>query len=236
MHLQELKKSGKLKKDIWITSSDNFAAWGGDLPEEYHKPSLEKLIAAVDYISLHTYPMHETHYQPEFWGNFSGEEELSDKEKIHAAMVRAVDRAKDQVKMVDDYQKSLGLDKPIHIGETGWATFSNEFYGNEGTKATDEYKEGIYYSMMREWTNSEGIACFYFEAFDEIWKDAENPKGSENHFGLFTLDAHAKYALWDLVDKGVFEGLGRNGKPIGKTYGGDEAALLKDIKLPPQKD
>ncbi len=28
-HLQDLKKKGELPKDLWITSSDNFASWGG---------------------------------------------------------------------------------------------------------------------------------------------------------------------------------------------------------------
>ena len=28
-HLQDLKKEDKLSKDLWITSSDNFASWGG---------------------------------------------------------------------------------------------------------------------------------------------------------------------------------------------------------------
>jgi hypothetical protein len=89
--------------------------------------------------------------------------------------------------------------------------------------------------MMREWTNKEGIACFYFEAFDEIWKDASNPGGSENHFGLFTIDGQAKYAIWDLVDKGVFKGLSRDGNTIAKTYGGDKTALLREVPLPPVK-
>ncbi|MEI2710582.1 MAG: hypothetical protein V9E96_16445 [Chitinophagaceae bacterium] len=34
----------------------------------------------------------------------------------------------------------LGIKKPVHIGETGWATVCNELYGNNGSKATDEYK------------------------------------------------------------------------------------------------
>ena len=88
---------------------------------------------------------------------------------------------------------------------------------------------------MRDWTNKMGISCFYFEAFDENWKDAENPGGSENYFGLFTIQGQAKYALWDLVDKGVFKGLGRGGIPIQKTYNGDKAALLKEVNLPPTK-
>jgi hypothetical protein len=72
-------------------------------------------------------------------------------------------------------------------------------------------------------------------AFDEIWKDAGNPAGSENHFGLFTLNGQAKYAIWDLEDKGVFKGLTRDGNAIGKTYGGDKQALMKEVLLPPVK-
>ena len=88
---------------------------------------------------------------------------------------------------------------------------------------------------MRDWTNQKGMACFYFEAFNEIWKDEKNPGGSENYFGLFTIDGQAKYAIWDLLDQGAFKGLGRNGTPIGKTYNGDKATLLKEVELPPTK-
>lgn len=232
--LQALKKAGKLPKDLWITSSDNFASWGGG-DAEYHVEDLTKLFRAVDYVSVHTYPMHDTHYNPAFWGNFEGEETLSDTAKIAAAMTRARDYAVSQYRSVGKYMKGLGIQKPIHIGETGWASASNEHYGANGSKATDEYKEGIYFKMMQEWTNREGISCFYFEAFDEIWKDAANPGGSENHFGLFTIDGQAKYAIWNLVDSGVFKGLSRGGKPIMKTYGGDEKALLKEVLPPPMK-
>lgn len=231
-HLQALKKSGKLSKDLWITSSDNFASWGGG-ENQYHVEDLNKLIRAVDYISVHTYPMHDTHYNPEFWGVPQDGESLSDLEKIDAAIFRAKEYAMSQYNSVSNYMKSLGVNKPIHIGETGWATISNGHYGPAGSKATDEYKEALYYKLMRDWTNTTGISCFYFEVFDEQWKDAQNPVGSENHFGLFTLNGQAKYALWEMVDKGTFIGLTRNGNPISKTYGGDVDALMKDVLVPP---
>ncbi len=231
-HLQDLKKSEKLPKDVWITSSDDFASWGGG-DASYHTEDLEKLIEAVDYVSTHTYPYHNTHYNPEFWKVPQEEENLSDIEKIDAAMLRAKEFAKSQYDSVSNYVKSLGLNKPIHIGETGWATVSNGHYGPTDSKATDEYKEDLYHSLMRDWTKGSGISCFYFEAFDEQWKDAQNKLGSENHFGLFTIDGQAKYALWDMVDKGVFKGLTRNGKPITKTYNGDKNAMMKDVLVPP---
>lgn len=230
-HLQDLKKSGKLASNLWITSSDNFASWGGGDPM-YHVEDLKKLIKAVDYISMHTYPMHDTHYNPAFWGILPNESQLSDIEKIDAAMLRAKQYAISQYEGVSKYIKSLGVNKPIHIGETGWASMSNEFYGNSGSRATDEYKEALFYNHMRDWTNQAGLSCFYFEAFDEQWKDANNPQGSENHFGLFTLNGQAKYALWNLVDKGVFDGLTRNGNKITKTYNGNKEEMMKEVLVP----
>jgi exo-beta-1,3-glucanase (GH17 family) len=230
-HLQHLKTENKLPKDILITSSDNFASWGGG-GKEYHVEELNQLIKAVDYISMHTYPMHDTHYNPVFWGIKESEQTLTDKEKIDAAMLRSRDYAIGQYNSVVAYMKSIGVNKPVHIGETGWASQSNEHYGNDGAKATDEYKSAQFYKLMREWSNKEKISCFYFEAFDENWKDAANPQGSENHFGLINLQNQAKYALWDEVEKGTFKKLTRNGKPITKTYNGDEKALWLDVKMP----
>ncbi len=233
-HLQSLKAEGKLSKELWITSSDDFASWGGG-DASYHTDDLEKLIKAVDYISMHTYPYHNTHYNSAFWKVPVEETKRSEIEKADAAMLRALAFAKSQYDSVSSYVKSLGVNKPIHIGETGWATVSDGFYGPEGSRATDEYKQGRYYKHMREWTNASGISCFYFEAFDEQWKDAGNPMGSENHFGLFGLSGEAKYALWGLVDQGVFKYLTRGGNPIVKTYQGDEKKLLKEVVAPPVK-
>jgi len=233
-HLQDLKSSGKLPKDLWITSSDDYSSWGGG-GAEYHTEDLEKLYHAVDYVSMHTYPYHNTHYNPEFW-IIAEEENLSTIERVDAAMLRSKEFAKSQYDSVAGYMKSIGVDKPIHIGESGWATVSDSFYGATGSKATDEYKAGMCYKLMLDWTNEDGIACFYFEAFDEPWKDPNNEKGSENHFGLFTKDGKAKYALWDMVDEGVFKGLTRNGNAITKTFNGDKEALMKTVLAPPTTD
>ena len=230
-HLQNLKKTGKLSKDLWITSSDDFASWGGgDL--SYRVKDLEELIKAVDYVSMHTYPYHNSHYNPAFWKVPAHEKGLTDQEKIDQAIVRALNFAKTQYKEVLNYVKSIDATKEVHIGETGWATTSSGHYGNNGSRATDEYKQGLYYNHLRNWTNSAGISCFYFEAFDEQWKDAANPKGSENHFGLFTLKGEAKYLIWNLVDNDVFKGLKRDGNTITKTFDGDMDALMKTVKVP----
>lgn len=231
-HLQGLKEQGELSKDLWITSSDNFASWGGG-GGEYHVEDLNKLIRAVDYISLHTYPMHDTHYNPTFW---EARQQVQSEDKgamVETAMIRSRDYAIGQFDSVASYVKSIGADKPLHIGETGWASSANDLYGDEGSRATDEYKQHLYHQLMREWTNSQNISCFFFEAFDEPWKDANNPGGSENHFGLINLQGQAKRALWEQVDAGVFEGLTRDGNPITKTYDGDEGKLMERVLPPP---
>ena len=231
-HLQDLKKSGGLPKDVWITSSDNYEAWGGGA-KIYQTEGLTALLKAVDFVSLHTYPFHSTFYDITFWGTPANEEDLSDKAKIDAAMARAKNYAIAQYQSTADYIASLGIDKPIHIGETGWATNASRLYGATGSHAADEYKEKIFYQDMREWTNKAGISCFYFKVFDENWKDDRDELGSENHFGFIKLNGQAKYVLWDLVDNGIFDGLTRDGIKITKTYDGDEALLMKDVLTPP---
>ena len=233
-YLQDLKQSGKLSNDVWITSSDNFESWGGG-DKGYHTGDLEALIKAVDFLSVHTYPFHDSHYNPDFWGVFKEEESQSKLEMTEAAMLRAKQYAISQYQGVADYLQSLGIEKPIHIGETGWSSTAATAYGATGSKAADELKQAMFYKHMRDWEASSGMSVFHFEAFDEQWKDPTDINGSENHFGLIALNNHVKYALWDLVDKDAFKGLTRGGKPLIKSYGGDQAALLDEVLLPPFK-
>jgi hypothetical protein len=142
----------------------------------------------------------------------------------------------DQFNAVQYYLKKLGVEKPLHIGETGWASVSQGLYGDSGSRAADEYKQALYYKKMRKWTNKNKISCFYFEAFDEKWKDPNHNNGSENHFGLFTIDGKAKMALWGEVDNGIFNGLGRNGSEVTKTFDGHEKLVRKTVFPPKNKD
>ena len=232
-HLQKLKKEGKLPSDLWITSSDNFASWGGG-DDSYHKEALNQLIQAVDYLSIHTYPFHDTHYNPSFWETNS-EATRTKKEKIEAAMNRAMNYALAQYNAVEKYLEKIGVNKPVHIGETGWSTQSKGLYGNNGSHAADEFKQALYYHKMQQWSKENNITNVYFSAFDEPWKDPNGPMASENNFGLFTEEGKAKYALWPLVDKGTFRNLSReeNGSPIQKTFEGN-AQQVFDQSQPPK--
>ena len=234
-YLQELKKVGKLSPDLWITSSDNFASWGGG-ESDYHLPELEALINAVDYVSAHTYPFHDTHYNSAYWDSPASDEVgYSDHDRVLSAMQRAAFYAQGQYESVKSYVHGIDPEKPIHIGETGWSSVSVGLYGNNGSFAADEYKQALYHQAMRDWTEAEGISCFYFEAFDEQWKDPNHTDGSENHFGLITLDGKAKFALWESVDNGDFEGLLRGGNTITKSFEGDTTAMLQTVSAPKRR-
>ena len=231
-HLQKLKSEHKLPSNLWITSSDNFASWGGG-DAAYHNEDLTALIKAVDYISLHTYPFHDTHYNSSFWlESQKNIEHLDAKVRIELAVQSAVDYAVFQYQAVESYVETLGVQTPIHIGETGWATASENLYGTSGTQAADEYKQALYYRKMSDWTIANGVSCFYFEAFDEPWKDAPRPMGSENHFGLIDVEGTLKYALWDEYDSGVFKGMTRDDKPLKKSFNGAFEEMFSTVKLP----
>ena len=231
-HLQKLKSEHKLPSNLWITSSDNFASWGGG-DAAYHNEDLTALIKAVDYISLHTYPFHDTHYNSSFWlESQKNIEHLDAKVRIELAVQSAVDYAVFQYQAVESYVESLGVQTPIHIGETGWATASENLYGTSGTQAADEYKQALYYQKMSDWTIANEVSCFYFEAFDEPWKDAPRPRGSENHFGLIDVEGTLKYSLWDEYDSGVFKGMTRDDKPLKKSFNGAFEEMFSTVKLP----
>ena len=231
-YLQELKANGDLNDDLWVTSSDNFASWGGG-SDDYHNDDLDELIRSVDFISMHTYAFHDTHYNPSFWNLDAIPENVDKQDTIKQAMKSAVDYELNQFDSVKKYVHEIDPLKEVHIGETGWSSVASELYGYGGTEAADEYKLGLYYQMISDICYSMSLTCFYFSAFNEPWKDSTNENGSENHFGLFTVEGKAKYPLWEQVDNGVFNNLTRGGNPIEKTYNGNFEALLKDSNIPP---
>lgn len=77
--------------------------------------------------------------------------------------------------------------KTIVFGEVGWASFT-ESNPQHVPRAGDEVKQQRYFAEINAWAKSRGVTTFYFEAFDEPWKG----KGTEGHWGVFTVDRKAK--------------------------------------------
>ena len=74
---------------------------------------------------MHTYPFHDTHYNPQFWESPVEEADgYSDHDRVLMAMQRAAFYAQGQYESVKNYVHAIAPTKPIHIGETGWSSTS----------------------------------------------------------------------------------------------------------------
>jgi exo-beta-1,3-glucanase (GH17 family) len=140
-----------------VTFCENYVPW-------QHK--LRDLVAELDFISLHTYPVWEYKH-------------------IHEAL----DYTKENLASV----AQLYPGKPIVITEAGWATNSNG-RGIQPEHSSQELQE-IYYGDLMDWTREAGILTFVFEAFDEPWKGSDDPMEPEKHWGLFTVDRRPKLVM-----------------------------------------
>lgn len=133
---------------------------------------LKPLVDAVDFIAIHTYPVWEYKH-------------------IHEAL----EYTKENYFAV----ANMYPDKPVVITEAGWATNSNG-KGIEQHNVSEENQE-IYYHDLVNWTDSEGILTFVFEAFDESWKGSSEPLEPEKHWGLFKIDRTPKLAMANVISK-----------------------------------
>ena len=143
-----------------VTFCENYVPW-------LHK--LRDLVAELDFISLHSYPVWEYKH-------------------IHEAL----DYTKENLASV----ARLYPDKPIVITEAGWCTNSNG-RGMHAEHAVQEL-QAVYYQDLMDWTRAEGLLCFVFEAFDESWKGSPDPLEPEKHWGLFTADRKPKLVMESL--------------------------------------
>ena len=84
----------------------------------------------------------------------------------------------------------------VVITEAGWTTASNG-RGIEPWNASEEL-QARYYEELVEWTSSENILTFVFEAFDEPWKGSPDPLEPEKHWGLFNVERVPKLVMREL--------------------------------------
>ncbi len=143
-----------------VTFCENYVPW-------HHK--LEPLVAELDFISVHTYPVWEYKH-------------------IHEALEYTRDNVLSVARRFPD--------KPVVITEAGWCTNSNG-RGMNAEHAVQEL-QAEYLRDLDAWTKAEGILCFVFEAFDEAWKGSDDPLEPEKHWGLFTADRRPKLAVQPL--------------------------------------
>lgn len=93
--------------------------------------------------------------------------------------------------------RALHPERPVVIGETGWATQRND-QGDQGRLMKGELGEEAqarFYAALRPWIARHRVTTFVFEAFDENWKGSPDPAEVEKHWGLYHTDRTPKLAM-----------------------------------------
>jgi exo-beta-1,3-glucanase (GH17 family) len=146
-----------------VTFCENYVPW---------TYKLAPLVAELDFISMHTYPVWE---------------------------YRGIDDALDYTKQNYNAVAEHFPDVPIVITEAGWTTTSNG-RGMEPWNASEEL-QARYCEELMAWSRDEKILTFLFEAFDEPWKGSEDPNEPEKHWGLYFVDRTPKQFMQQLLKK-----------------------------------
>jgi exo-beta-1,3-glucanase (GH17 family) len=142
-----------------VTFCENYVPW---------QDKLRPLVAELDFISLHTYPVWE---------------------------YKAIHEALDYTRANVDSVARLYPGKPLVITEAGWATRSNG-RGIQPHNVSQALQREYLHDLMA-WTDATGMLCFVFEAFDESWKGSADPLEPEKHWGLYTVDRQPKEVMAD---------------------------------------
>ena len=169
-----------------VTSDDNWAFYA-DLTG-INDPILQ----VVDFVSIHTYPLIDTVHNPNLW-------DWKQKSVLPSARAQAMVNAAvasatteyTKVRTLLDSKNHAAM--PIVIGETGWKA---ENTGDVAFRA-HPVNQKMYLDKLAVWANegrtgSGPKAIFYFEAFDEPWKAADDK------WGLFNVNRQARYAIQGL--------------------------------------
>ncbi|MEW6707872.1 MAG: hypothetical protein AB1430_23755 [Pseudomonadota bacterium] len=158
-----------------VTTDDNWAFFAND----GNKYQTKTVTDEIDFASIHTYPLLDSFYIPNFaWKH----EDVPPAQRATAMMDTMIAKAKADYNAVKAYFQSQGITIPVVIGETGWKTFGPE------THRDHPVNQKMYIDRLAAWTDGPK-QIFYFEAFDEPWK------GADDGWGLFDVNRKARYAV-----------------------------------------
>jgi exo-beta-1,3-glucanase (GH17 family) len=139
----------KENTDVPVTYCDNIHCWKSDLKE---------VAQAVDFISVHLYPVWEGKFLPE--------------------AITSVENSFSEI-------QGLYPNKQIIITETGWPTASNHYQIPE--YLANEKNQKVFNTVIDSWAERKKVTCFFFEAFDETWKGSEDINEPEKHWGFYNV-------------------------------------------------
>ena len=177
-----------------VTTDDNWAFFA----KANNNQEPKAILNAVDFVAMHTYPLADSVHDANKW-NWQQTDKPANL-RAEAMMDAAIAAAKSDFNAVRSYMDSLGLtNTPIVIGETGWKAVAS---GGENYRA-HPVNQKMYFERLTAWSNSSAAAkpksIFYFVAFDEPWKKADDK------WGLFNVDRKARYVVQSLYPNSIWE-------------------------------
>jgi exo-beta-1,3-glucanase (GH17 family) len=177
-----------------VTTDDNWAFFA----KASNNQDPKAILNVVDFVAMHTYPLADSVHDANKW-NWQQTDKAANL-RAEAMMDAAIAAAKSDFNAVRAYMDNLGLtNTPIVIGETGWKAIAS---GGENYRA-HPVNQKMYFDRLTAWMNSTAAAkpksIFYFEAFDEPWKKADDK------WGLFNVDRKARYVVQSLYPSSMWE-------------------------------
>jgi exo-beta-1,3-glucanase (GH17 family) len=148
---------------------------------------------AVDFLSIHAYAFIDAPWSWD-WKQLAVPE---GHERAVAMMKAALTYTRSCIHNVRAALLSKGLERPIVIGEAGWKTLNTNVADKDANFRAHPVNQKMFYDAFTNWVYGAGKdadsprTAFYFEAFDEPWKN------EDDNWGLFDVNRKAKYVLWD---------------------------------------
>jgi exo-beta-1,3-glucanase (GH17 family) len=175
-----------------VTTNDNFLFWA----------SVPNAIAeTIDFAAVHVYPFLDTFYNPTAYD--WRQKDVPEGERAQAMIDATVAEAKSQFERARKGLVQLNLGTlPMTIGETGWAAVDTSG-GPDLSFRAHPVNQKLYFDALQLWAQDgrrdrQGPkAIFYFQAFDEPWKQGDDG------WGLFNANRQARYVVQALGTCGV---------------------------------
>jgi exo-beta-1,3-glucanase (GH17 family) len=175
-----------------VTSDDNWL---------FYSSAPDAILNNIDFVSMHSYVLLDTIYSATKW-DWKQQLVPMGPARAQAMMAAAIVATQADFTAVRSYLNLKGRsDLAVVIGETGWKALPS---GGEYLRASP-VNQRMYFDGLSAWrdaarTSGAGLAnIFYFEAFDEPWKQGDDS------WGLFNVGRQARCTVQALSPAYVAE-------------------------------
>ncbi len=175
-----------------VTTDDNWAFFARNAGIEQNPAPI---LASIDFVAMHTYPLLDSVYSPHLWD--WRQAAVPPGQRAAAMVDAAIARAKFEYHAVRTHMDVLGLQAmPIVIGETGWQADPAKV-----PFRAHPVNQKMYVERLNAWRAARDgpQAIFYFEAFDEPWKEGDDK------WGLFSVMRQARPVVQHLYPRAIWE-------------------------------